>query len=203
MWVDKHSPTEIEDLVGFSVLFPEYLPPGYSLEDDYLVNSGGEKLNDDGTYQVSFQNYVKRQGVDTIDTVRVSYYRNDSYTELIDYSSGEVRLTLYNSTGEFPSEWYGDVFLSTKKHEITLRESSEDIFTKGYLPKYEEVKVNINGIKGEYWINRNMDQYGKVEYERACLSWNLNEYWLILTAGGEAILDSDEMIKIAESININ
>jgi len=199
-WVEPATIEEIEDIVGFSILFPTYLPQGYSLEEEFSIGSDSSsvKLND-GTYEIGyFQNNIRKQG----SYVRITFPSNDSYAEFIDYTTGEILKTVYNSTGSFPSEWQENMVVETYTFDIILAEALEDIFGGDYLPKYDPEKVDINGIIGEYWVDKDTGQYGQVVYQRACLSWGLNEYWLMLTAGGDAFLDSNEMTKIAESINI-
>jgi len=192
---------ECEDIVGFSVLFPTYLPEGYALDEEYTVGSGSIHLSGDGTYQIDyFQNNVMRQGVDLVETVRIIYPHIDSYAEFIDLTSGEVLDTVNTSTGQFPSEWFGNIEVETYTNGIYLYEAIENIFESNYLPKHNATNVNINGVQSRYWIYNDTGQYSEVVYTRACLSWNLNEYWLMLTAGGDAFLDADEMVKIAESI---
>lgn len=203
---DWEFPQTIEEcgaIVGFSILFPTYLPEGYSLDEEYFVGSGSIYLSGDGTYKIDyFQNRVMRQVHETIDTVRITYPHNDSYAEFIDSTTGEILTVVNNATGQLPSEWLDNVEVETHTYDITLQAALEDVFDIDYLPKHDAIKVDINGIQGEYWIDKDTGQYGEVVYTRACLSWNLNEYWLMLTAGGDAFLDSDEMVKIAESINI-
>jgi len=202
-WQNPTTIEEIEDIVGFSILFPTHLPQNYQLDGEYMVGSGSILLSGDGTYKIDyFQNSVMRQTSDLVDTVRITYPSSDSYAEIIDSTTGEVLAVINNMTGNFPSEWYGNIQVETYTYEITLQEALEDVFGSGYLPKHDPIKVDINDIQGEYWIDKDTGQYGEVVYTRACLSWNLNEYWLMLTVGGDAFLDSEEMVKIAESINI-
>jgi len=205
-WAHPKTIKECEEAAGFTILFPTYLPEGYSLNEDYAVGSGGGTnlmANETiGTYAVDyFQNGIVRQVSDNIDTVRITYPRNDSYAEIIDRTTKEVLEVVYNNTGNFPRAWFGNIDFEATTYDITLQEALEDIFENDYLPKHNPVKVNINGTQGEYYIVEDTDNMGNIVYRRSCLSWNLEEYWLFLSAGGEAFLDSTEMIKIAESIN--
>jgi len=204
-WVHPTTIEECEEAVGFSILFPTYLPEGYTLDEDYAIGSGGTSLTTNetiGIYEIDyFQNRIMRQVSDTIDTIIITYPCNDSYAEIRNSTTNEVLDTVYTRTGNFPKEWYGNIYIETITYDITLQEALENIFENQYgSPKLNPVKVNISGIQGEYYVIESTDYTGTILYRTSCLSWNLEEYWLFLSAGGEGFLDSTEMIKIAESI---
>lgn len=156
-WLNPETIEECEEIVGFTVLFPTYLPEGYMLD-----------------------NYDWRmQGVDFEKMVTIDFYHNDSKYQ-----------------GGVGDEGEEDPMI------ITLHEAYEDFLEEHYQPKTNAITVDINGMEGEYYIDIDEGQYGEVVYTRSCLSWNLNDYWFMLAAGGDAFLDSDEMVKIAESISI-
>ena len=201
-WVFPTTIEEAEDAVGFSILFPTYLPENYTLNEEYLIG-GGSIRRSGSEYQINyFQNSLMRQVCENVETIWIRYPRNDSYAEIISSATGEVLAITKNSTGQLPDDASGDIEFETYTFDIEFRQAIEDIFESEYLPKNNPVEVDINDVKGEYWIGKDTGQYGEVVYQRACLSWSLNEYWLILTTGGDALLDSDEMVKIAESISI-
>lgn len=87
---------------------------------------------------------------------------------------------------------------------IYLHEAVEDIWGEEYGPKANVVKVDINGLEGEYWVKEWIEYDGtKTLY----LSWNIDEYWLVLNANGyaetiEDFVDLDNLVMIAESIHI-
>jgi len=192
---------ECENIVGFSILFPIYLPESYSLDEEYTIGSGGTSLSAGGTFTIGyFQNNIKRQVYDTIETVRITYPHVDSYAEIINSTTGEVLAIVNTTTGNFPSEWYGNIHFETYTYDITLYEALENVFEEHHQPKQNATFVDINGIEGEYYIDIDTNQIGEIVYRRACLSWNLNEYWFFLTAGGDAFLEPEEMVLIAESI---
>ncbi len=143
-WINPQTIEECEEIVGFPILFPTYLPQDYSVDNYRWM----------------------MQGIETEKMVTIWFDHN---------TNEEKTITLHEALNDFLEELY------------SLRNSA--------------AIVDINGLEGKYYIGEDTGQYGEVVYTRSCLSWNLNEYWLLLEAGGDAFLDADEMVKIAESIN--
>lgn len=211
-YVDISSIEELETVIGFTVLFPTYLPDVYNISGEFTFEIGTHLSSPTSSNIITIessdlQNHIMRQIDNTscADIVRIVYPHRDAYLDLIDMDTGESIGRVNTTPAQFSGDYeIGKITTESYTNHITLLQSLDDVIIQDISVIRNDVKtVSIDGISGEYW------EYDWPEAEIPTkgfyLSWKADENYFILSAEGDpdivnSIFTESEIVKIAESI---